>query len=271
MQPAPNTPFWLVTEGRTISLAPGEYLLGRGVDCHICFPNDTQLSRRHARLIVTPSQVEVEDLGSSNGTWIDSHLVQHRMYLREQQSLRVGKQELKLRRTHTAQDRHSSKTYPELEAPRVPGFTDEVGLSEMPTFDGTPIAMVHRDALAMIDAGKHEEARSLVEPALQLLDRTGRSLSAVELEQVSMLALKLALVTKERYFADWVLDQHARQGALMSEATASSLVETVAPELPVDEEKARQYLSSLRPAAPEMTAEELIRCARLETMLSPRQ
>ena len=268
MQPAPNTPFWMIAEGRTIALAPGEYLVGRGVDCHICFPNDTQLSRKHARLIVTPTQVEVEDLGSSNGTWIDSHLVQHRLYLREAQTLRVGRQELKLRRTHTAQDRHSSKTYPEIEAPRVPGFSDDVGLSELPTFDGTPVALVHKDAMAMIEAGRTEEAWHLVEPTLQLLDRTGRSLSAEELEQVSTLALKLAAATKHRYFADWVLDQHTRQGTLMSEATASSLLETVTEDLPVDEQRARKYLTSLRPAAPDMSAEELLRCARLETMLS---
>ena len=180
------------------------------------------------------SQVEVEDLGSSNGTWIDAHLVQHRLYLHEKQTLRVGRQELRLRRTHTAQDRHSSKTYPEMEAPRVPGVSDDVGLSELPTFDGTPVALVSRDAVEMLDAGRAEEAQRLVEPALQLLERTGRSLSTAELEQISGLALRLALATKQRYFADWVLDQHARQGALMSEATASSLLDTVAPELPVD-------------------------------------
>ena len=269
MRAAPNTPFWVVTGGRTFALAPGEYLIGRGPDCHICFPSDTMLSRRHARLVVSMSQVEVEDLGSSNGTWIGSTLVQHRMYFRERQILKVGKQELTLRRSHTARDRHSSVTCPELEvvAPEQI-WSDGNGFSEIPTFDGSPVELIQSDANAMLDAGQTDEARKLVEPVLALLDRAAKDLSSGELEQISLLALRLAVSSGQRQFVDWVLAQHTRQVALMSESTAASLLAVLQGDLKVDETKVRHYLSTLRPAEPNMSDEELKRCARLETMLT---
>jgi hypothetical protein len=223
-------------------------------------------------MVVTMSQVEVEDLGSSNGTWIGATLVQHRMYLKEQEVLRVGKQELTLQRSHTARDRRSSTTQRDMGAV-VPQahWAQDAGLSELPTFDGTPAAMVQKEADALLRAGRSEDARRLVEPVLKLLDRTGRELPTDELERVSVLALRLFAATRDRYFADWVLTQHTRQAALMSENTAAALLECLDGDLKIDESKARQYLTTLRPAAPDMSAEELLRCARLETTLTPRR
>lgn len=60
----------LVTGHRRITLAQGEYVIGRGPEAHIRLDFLT-VSRRHARLVVTANTTLLEDLDSKNGTTID--------------------------------------------------------------------------------------------------------------------------------------------------------------------------------------------------------
>jgi pSer/pThr/pTyr-binding forkhead associated (FHA) protein len=54
----------------THSLPEGEVLIGRSSDCDIQI-EDPGVSRRHARLIVKPGEVVVEDVGSKNFTFVN--------------------------------------------------------------------------------------------------------------------------------------------------------------------------------------------------------
>jgi DNA-binding winged helix-turn-helix (wHTH) protein len=64
---ANSVTYWLIVETRQIALTPGQNLVGRD-------PHNTvwlaapSVSRRHARIVITPSCVTVEDLNSKNGT-----------------------------------------------------------------------------------------------------------------------------------------------------------------------------------------------------------
>jgi DNA-binding winged helix-turn-helix (wHTH) protein len=58
---------WLVSEHRRIPLAAGENLIGRDTSAQICLDHDT-VSRRHARIVADGTGVQLEDLGSKNGT-----------------------------------------------------------------------------------------------------------------------------------------------------------------------------------------------------------
>ncbi|MEM9532226.1 MAG: FHA domain-containing protein [Pseudomonadota bacterium] len=49
-------------------------VIGRHSECDICLPAD-EVSRRHAKVIVSPTGLEVEDLGSSNGTFVNGERV----------------------------------------------------------------------------------------------------------------------------------------------------------------------------------------------------
>lgn len=59
--------YWLLFAGRKVMLAEGENIVGRdpAVQVHV---DDANVSRRHARLVVTDDHVTLEDLGSKNGT-----------------------------------------------------------------------------------------------------------------------------------------------------------------------------------------------------------
>src|SRR5947209_374501 len=59
----------------TFSLAKGTFILGRSSKCDLVVKDDT-VSRHHAEISVTKTTLGVLDLGSRNGTFIDSDRVQ---------------------------------------------------------------------------------------------------------------------------------------------------------------------------------------------------
>lgn len=60
--------------GKTFPIT-GTVVIGRQADCDISIPSE-EISRRHAQLKPTPAGLAVEDLGSSNGTYINGKRVQ---------------------------------------------------------------------------------------------------------------------------------------------------------------------------------------------------
>lgn len=52
----------------------GELTIGRAASCHITL-DDTYISQLHARILPDPAGVAVEDLGSTNGTYVNRQRV----------------------------------------------------------------------------------------------------------------------------------------------------------------------------------------------------
>jgi pSer/pThr/pTyr-binding forkhead associated (FHA) protein len=55
-------------------LSAGKFVLGRSSKCDVPVKNDT-VSRRHAELSVSESDINVRDLGSRNGTFVDDERI----------------------------------------------------------------------------------------------------------------------------------------------------------------------------------------------------
>jgi len=68
------------------------FVVGRVAGCDLVI-DDTKASRRHLKFVVAGGVVELEDLGSSNGTLLNDKPVQKRM-LRDGDRVRIGKTEL---------------------------------------------------------------------------------------------------------------------------------------------------------------------------------
>jgi DNA-binding winged helix-turn-helix (wHTH) protein len=66
--PGPNR-CWLVLNEQTLPLAEGENIVGRDPRSNV-WVDASGVSRRHARIVVTPDHVSIEDLDSSNGTFV---------------------------------------------------------------------------------------------------------------------------------------------------------------------------------------------------------
>ncbi len=76
-----------ISDGRTVAVRDG-LTLGRVAGCDIVI-DDTKASRRHARIVAQDGVVEVEDLGSSNGTMLNGKPVQRRV-LRDGDEIQIG-------------------------------------------------------------------------------------------------------------------------------------------------------------------------------------
>jgi pSer/pThr/pTyr-binding forkhead associated (FHA) protein len=66
----------------------GPVVIGRAAECDISVPAD-EMSRRHALVKPTPDGLSVEDLGSSNGTYINNKRVQQQGFLGPGDELRL--------------------------------------------------------------------------------------------------------------------------------------------------------------------------------------
>jgi pSer/pThr/pTyr-binding forkhead associated (FHA) protein len=84
-------------EGERVSLDEAPILIGRGSDAAIRLDDD-YVSTRHARIASSGDQWFVEDLGSTNGTYIGSHRLTQPTTLQLGSKVRIGKTILELRK-----------------------------------------------------------------------------------------------------------------------------------------------------------------------------
>jgi pSer/pThr/pTyr-binding forkhead associated (FHA) protein len=83
--------------GETISLDLAPLLIGRGSDAAIRLDDD-YVSTRHARIASSGDQWFVEDLGSTNGTYIGSSRLTQPTTVQLGTQIRIGKTTLELRK-----------------------------------------------------------------------------------------------------------------------------------------------------------------------------
>ncbi|MFC6286990.1 FHA domain-containing protein [Nocardioides sp. GCM10027113] len=83
--------------GETASLDDAPILIGRGADAAIRLDDD-YVSTRHARIAASGDQWFVEDLGSTNGTYIGSVRITQPTTLTLGTQVRIGKTTLELRK-----------------------------------------------------------------------------------------------------------------------------------------------------------------------------
>ena len=82
-------------DGPVVTLAGSRYEIGRTAECDIQI-EDANISRRHAALVAEEGGWAVEDLGSTNGTWLRGEKVQ-RAALNDGDIVTIGATRLFLR------------------------------------------------------------------------------------------------------------------------------------------------------------------------------
>jgi pSer/pThr/pTyr-binding forkhead associated (FHA) protein len=81
--------------GLTADLAGGVIMIGRGADCQLILDDD-YVSTRHARVVSTPNGIYVEDLCSTNGTYVNGQRITAPTTITFADTVRIGKTILKL-------------------------------------------------------------------------------------------------------------------------------------------------------------------------------
>ena len=203
-------PWVLRAYGRVVPLTPGSHVIGR-VDADIAFNDDPKLSRRHARLVVSDDAVEVEDLGSTNGTWVDSYLVQHRLRVTRASKLHFGDIDASLAPAGDLPIRADQRT-----TAAESGRTGEPNRET--TQQATGLAYVKAALDHLLESGALEQAKRTLDPVLASVELATRDLAEGTLETASNLALRLALESRDASYVDAVVRMHCAHAAEMSDA-----------------------------------------------------
>ncbi|MCP5418781.1 MAG: FHA domain-containing protein [Chromatiaceae bacterium] len=99
----------------TFDLADGEVVVGRGTDCEIQLDDDA-ISRRHVRIFTLMGDAFLEDLESSNGTYVNGCLTR-KSVLNDGDVIQIGQRELLF--TQPADDRSSLSRAGEADATMI--------------------------------------------------------------------------------------------------------------------------------------------------------
>lgn len=87
--------FVLVYRDRTIPLCHGENFIGRMPDCDVQIIAGS-VSRRHALIVTHDETATIEDLGSTNGTFVDKKRIEAATPISAGQEFLIGKEPLRL-------------------------------------------------------------------------------------------------------------------------------------------------------------------------------
>ncbi len=89
----------VLVDGRgpdTVDLVPPETTVGRDESCHVTIP-DSSVSHRHARIYHSDGEWYVEDLGSTNGTFVNDRPLTRPIVLRPGDTVSIGRSTLEAR------------------------------------------------------------------------------------------------------------------------------------------------------------------------------
>jgi pSer/pThr/pTyr-binding forkhead associated (FHA) protein len=87
--------------GRAIAIKRNKLLIGRAEECDVR-PLSEEVSRRHCAIVVGPSDVWVEDLGSRNGTFVNGTQIAEKTRVTDGDLVRIGSLELRVSVTDPA-------------------------------------------------------------------------------------------------------------------------------------------------------------------------
>ncbi|GEM_PF-5591640 len=108
----------LIEDNKTVSsfdLSDGEIMIGRDDQCEIPL-DDEAISRQHVRIFTLMGDAFLEDMGSSNGTYVNGQL-SRKCALNDGDVIQIGKKELRF--SHPPEARQAGQNTVDLDATQI--------------------------------------------------------------------------------------------------------------------------------------------------------
>jgi hypothetical protein len=241
--------FRLRYRDQELPLPRGLFIIGRSADAGLLL-DDAAVSRRHATLDVRDDSVLIEDLGSSNGVFVNGARVLRHHYLQHGDCLLIGAQEMWLLAT------------PEsgfMPIGSIPPSTPEIAVLDEDTHQLGEMTLRAGIADKAFTRRQADQAERALSGALFKLLETARiagRIAPLEALRAARYAVKLACHCRSAAWFDYVIDLYT-VGPL---AMPSELVEELflaLREVPnIDLAKMDRYAKLLRPRAQNLNSDE---------------
>jgi len=266
-----------------LELAEGEFVVGRNASCQLSL-DDPLVSRRHARLLVGPTAVTIEDLQSRNGVLVNGQRISERLSLEVGDRVLIGTQELTLlavaesnevkARAKVTMPKMPTAAPTEVPAPPAPAplspptpiEVSNVGLppsrdSRVPEPIVEPdyeTSMVRRADAFNLLAGVAEKAlamgrvleaeRLLASPLTDVIEasRAGKRITPSLVDQAARFSAKLATATGKGAWADYVIELYAAQQRPAPAPVIDELYNALRRVTSIDLQRLRDYIEQLR-------------------------
>ena len=275
-KPALPTRFSIACEGHEVPLPQGTLVMGRGSRCHIVV-DDLLASREHARLTVTEDRVTVEDLGSTNGVYVNEQRIDSLTELAAGDRIVVGTQELELMEHlqdggRAADLKDLAVVVPvvkrpsiDLDEPCVPSASGVDG--QVSTEKADVVTTLGRLADRMLTMGRFDAAERVLEGQLNDVlvgARAGRPVRPDVFEAVVEYGLRLAEVTHKAKWVDYVIEIHMIDTRIMDGPAITrlaSLLEVFGDR--IDAEMFFFYKEALRGKRDDLPLADRVSCDRI--------
>jgi FHA domain len=267
-----------------LELRVGDFVIGRHATCQLSL-DDPLVSRRHAVIAVTATDVSLEDLGSRNGVLLNGEKIARRVRLRPGDKVLIGSQEMTLvlvpeldpgssaGRTTLAMGRVTpvaGETLPRMADDAETRVSYQVldsveELSVIKRIDGFRVlGSVAEKALAM---GRADEAERMLAPSLsEVVDaiRKGLPIPLALAEQATRFAAKLATTTGKSVWGDYVIEVYSALERPAPAVVIDELYAAFRKVGTVDLAKLKAYVEMLRRVLPSFGPADRFLVQRIE-------
>ena len=97
-------------KGKEIPVATPKFLIGRGEGCQLR-PQNNLVSRKHCMILTEGCSPAIEDLGSTNGTFVNDERIHGRRELKDGDTIKVGVLDVAVKLIGAAESKTPSKTH----------------------------------------------------------------------------------------------------------------------------------------------------------------
>jgi hypothetical protein len=239
-------------------------VIGRAPTCDVII-SDPLVSREHALIRIGPNDVFVEDLGSSNGLYVNNVRITEPHQLCDGDRLLVGTQELCVFAV-------TSRRQPTSVPVGVLRRSDRLGDPVPSTARLDPGPAMVRAAEHLLEQGAAREAEQILAESLHTTleaARTGHTLPPTVCADAARRALSLATALGSSSWFDYAVELHYRAGRCMSIETAGALAEAALAVSEVDRGLLRDYIAWLNASAARASDDREVLVRFLESVRWP--